>query len=64
MNIEIKKTQATVNDVPKEALYTVIITRKYGTGYVHWSKHDWLYDFNLKDITELAQALSDKFLKP
>ena len=62
MEIEIKKTQETINDVPSDPKYSVFIKRQYGTGDVKWKKDDLLHDFDEADIKELAQKLSDRFL--
>lgn len=62
MKIEITKKQEIVNDVAKEALYTVRIIRDYGIGDIPWQKDDLLYEFDEEDMRELARVLSEKFL--
>lgn len=63
MKIEITKKVEVVNDVPKPEIYTVYIERKYGSKEsIEWNRTDWLVDFDLEDIIELAQKLSDRFL--
>ena len=64
MKINITKEQKTVNDIASPPLYSISIKREYGSPKsVEWSKDDYLHELNLEDITALAQALSDKFLK-
>jgi hypothetical protein len=63
MDINIEKEVVTKNDVVGEPLYTVYIKRNYGTGDLHWHKDDWLHKFDEADMIELAQKLSDHFLK-
>lgn len=64
MEIEIRKTQETVNDVIGETRYTILIKRHYGTGDIHHTKDDWLVDFNEEDMQSLARKLADRFLPP